>query len=241
MLVTVHQPNFLPWLKLLDKILASDVYVAYDTVQYTKSEHHSRQKIKRSIGPGLLTVPVIHPRQQPLNEVRIADRLDNPRLDFRRKHLAILRQEYCRAKYFEDVYPLVEEVYGRHQEFLVDLNLDLITAFCSYLGATTRIVRASALVHDGDNTQRLIDLVRNAGGDAHLTSTFGTSRQYIDWQRLQEADIPVHSQDFDHPVYDQLWGDDFVPHLSALDMLFCCGPETGSILNARRHIITGPT
>jgi hypothetical protein len=35
--VSVHQPNFLPWVKLLDKIIASDVYVVYDTVQFTKS------------------------------------------------------------------------------------------------------------------------------------------------------------------------------------------------------------
>jgi hypothetical protein len=42
----VHQPNFLPWLKLLDKILGSDVYVAYDSVIYTRSEYHDRQRIK---------------------------------------------------------------------------------------------------------------------------------------------------------------------------------------------------
>ena len=58
--VAVHQPNFMPWIKLLDKILASDVYVAYDTVQYTKREFHSRQKIKRADGPAWLSVPVIH-------------------------------------------------------------------------------------------------------------------------------------------------------------------------------------
>ena len=36
-MVSVHQPNFMPWLKLLDKILASDVYIAYDTAQFTKT------------------------------------------------------------------------------------------------------------------------------------------------------------------------------------------------------------
>ena len=51
--VSVHQPNFMPWLKLLDKVLASDVYVAYDTVQYTKSEYHARQRVRTRTGrPG---------------------------------------------------------------------------------------------------------------------------------------------------------------------------------------------
>lgn len=233
MLVTVHQPNFMPWVKLLDKILASDVYVAYDTVQYTKSEFHSRQKVKRVDGPAWLAVPVLGSKgHQMIQDVRI-----NNQVAFRRKHLKSLQQDYRRAKYFDDVHALVTEVYGRNQEFLVDLNLDLIQVFCDYLGSATRIVRASALEHTGDNTDRVIQLTRNAGGDAHLTSTYHSERQYIDWPRLTAAGLPIYSQEFDHPVYEQLWGGEFVPHLSALDMLFCCGPETANILAARRTVI----
>ena len=42
--VSVHQPNFLPWTKLFDKVLGSDVYIEYDSVQYTRSEFHSRRR-----------------------------------------------------------------------------------------------------------------------------------------------------------------------------------------------------
>jgi WbqC-like protein len=233
-LVTVHQPNFMLWVKLLDKILASDVYVAYDTVQYTKKEFHSRQKVKRPTGPDWLSVPVIQNGLQKIEAVRIDDRSN-----WRRKHLGILAQDYRRAKFFDDVYPLVRGVYGHNHEYLADLSLDLIAAFLRYLGSSTRIVRASELVHEGDNTARLIALIRNAGGDTHLTSTFGSDRRYIDWHRLQAAGIPVYSQEFDHPVYHQLHGD-FVPHLSALDMLMCCGPETTDILDASRHLVAVP-
>ena len=41
--VCLHQPNYLPWTKLLAKIAMSDVYVAYDSVQFTRSEYHNRQ------------------------------------------------------------------------------------------------------------------------------------------------------------------------------------------------------
>ena len=176
---------------------------------------------------------------QNIEAVRVNNDYRDNGVGFRRAHLRLLHQEYRRAKFFEDVYPIVEDVYARDQEFLVELNVDLITAFCDYLGSATRIVRASSLAHDGDNTERLIDLVRNAGGDTHLTSTFDSDRAYIDWPRLQAAGIAIQSQEFDHPTYQQLWGD-FVPHLSALDMLFCCGPETANILDARRRILTVP-
>ncbi len=57
--VSVHQPNFLPWTKLFDKVLGSDVYIAYDSVQYTRSEFHSRQLITGRDGPLWLSVPVL--------------------------------------------------------------------------------------------------------------------------------------------------------------------------------------
>ncbi len=229
--VSVHQPNFMPWLKLLDKILASDVYIAYDTVQYTKSEYHGRQKVRCSNGPRWLSVPLL--RGQGQSELIRDVRIDNGR-PFRKKHLLTLEQNYGRTSHFDEVYPLVEKVYRRTHEHLVDLNLDLIEEFCRYLRSPVRIVRASALEHRGDNTERLIHLLRGVGGDVHLTSTFGTDRRYIDWDRLRDAGIGVRAQMFEHPVYAQPSGE-FVANLAAVDMLFCCGRRTAEILAARRR------
>ncbi len=231
--VSVHQPNFLPWIKLLDKILASDVYVAYDTVQYTKSEYHGRQKIKLQNGVRWLSVPLVrsHGTTQLLQDVRI----DNKQ-PFRPRQLRTLRQNYGRTPYFDEVYPLIEEVYRCRHEWLVDLNLALLESFCHYLRSPVRIVRANELTHHGDNTERLTDLVRAVGGDVHLTSTYGGARSYIDWQRLHAAGIGVRAQVFDHPTYEQPWGE-FVPDLAAIDMLFCCGRETRDRLAARRSSV----
>ena len=232
--VAVHQPNFLPWLRLLDKILASDIYVAYDTVQYTKSEYHGRQRVRTYTGELWLTVPLLTvPRTRQI----IADvRIDNSQ-PFRHRHLRLLRSAYGRTEFFGEVFPIVEEVYARDHERLVDLNVELIAALCDYLGSDVKIVRASSLPHTGDSTDRLIALVRAVGGDVHLTSTYGTRRQYIDWHRVQAAGITVRSQVFDHPVYPQAWRG-FIPHLAALDMLFTCGRATAKILQAGRRFDT---
>jgi hypothetical protein len=229
--VAVHQPNFLPWLKLLDKILASDVYVAYDTVQYTKSEYHSRQRVRTYTGELWLTVPL---RKVPGTRQLIRDvRIDNGQ-PFRHRHLRLLRGAYGRAEFFDEVFPIVEEVYEHQHEQLVDVNLHLIEAICRYLGRDVRIVPASALPHAGDNTDRLIQLVRGVGGQIHLTSTYGTGRRYIDWSRVQSAGISVQSQVFEHPVYAQAWPG-FIPDLAALDMLFTCGRAAAQILESRRR------
>jgi hypothetical protein len=235
--VSVHQPNFMPWLKLLDKILASDVFVAYDNVQYTKSEFHSRQQIKLQGGPKWLSVPRLsgNGSRQLIEEVRI----DNKQ-PFRPNHLKLLRKAYGRAPYFEEFFPVIAEVYERGQDLLVDLNIDLIEAMCRYLESSVRIVRASSLSADAperDNTERLVQIVTQAAGSSpavHLTSTFDSERNYIDWDRLIGAGISIRSQVFDHPIYeDQPWGE-FVPDLAAVDMLFCRGRSTGKELADNR-------
>lgn len=231
--VSVHQPNFMPWLKLVDKILASDVYVAYDTAQYTKTEYHARQKVKSQSGPVWLSVPVRHVRgtHQAIKDVRI-----DTSQPFRRRHLKVMSMAYASAPYFDEVFPMVDEIYARDHEYLADLSIDLIAAICAYLESPVRIVRASALPHDGDRAERLIQLVQSAGGTEHLTSTFGADHQHVDWWRFEEAGVGIRAQQFDHPTYDQI-GPGFVPHLAAVDMLFSCGRRTREILEHRRRLV----
>ena len=231
-LVSVHQPNFMPWLKLLDKILASDVYVAYDTAQFTKSEYHARQKVKTPAKPVWLTVPVMSTGDyKPILDARI----DNMQ-PFRWQHLKKLRKSYGSTPYFDEVYAVVEPIYQGDHEYLVDLNLDLIEALCSYLDAQVRIVRASTLPHDGDRAERVVQLVQAAGGTDHLTSTYGGDHQDVDWSPFEDEGIGIRAQQFKHPEYDQI-GDDFVPHLAAVDMLFSCGRQTAEILARDRSVV----
>jgi len=225
MIVSVHQPNFMPWLKLMAKVLGSDVYVAYDSVQFTRQEFHARQRFRTRAGsPAWLTVPVLTTgTRQILNTVRIADN------GWRRTHLDFLESNYCQAPYFGEVFPLIHAVYDRRHQLLVDHNLDLLEQFCRYLGSDVQIVRATSLEHAGTREERLLDLVRNTGGDAHLTST--TDTHFIDWTGFEDADIPIHLQIFDHPVYPQGTGA-FTPNLAAADLLFHTGNAAKDILAA---------
>lgn len=231
-IVSVHQPNFLPWLKLLDKILASDVYIAYDTAQYTRSEYHARQKVKTLTGPVWLSLPLRHVRdtRQAIKDMHLEN--NQP---FRYRHRKVLRNAYRSTPYFDDVYGIMEKVYERDHERMVDLNLDLIEAYCAYLDAPVRIVRASALPHEGGRTERVVQLVRAVGGTTHLTSTYGGDHQDLDWSRFADAGLGVLSQRFQHPRYAQV-GRDFIPHLAAVDMLFSRGPATRELLADQRQL-----
>jgi hypothetical protein len=97
-----------------------------------------------------------------------------------------------------------------------------------------RVVRATSYQHVGDNTERVIQLTRAVGGDVHLTSTYGTPRQYIDWKRVAAAGIAVESQRFTEPRYRQQF-EPFRPNLSVVDLLFAVGPAAGGLLGEMRQ------
>lgn len=221
----LHQPNFIPWTKLIAKIAACDVYVAYDSVQFTRTEYHNRQRLRGRHDAVLLSVPVQRAKsRQPLCDVQLESVSD-----WRGYHLRIIEQEYRRAPYFDAVFALVQTVYERGHTNLVDLNLDLLQEMLGYLEFDTQITRATDFPHTGDNTDRLIQLTRLVGADEHLTSTWGTERRYIEWDRVAAAGIKVRTQAFTHPTYRQQF-EPFVPNLGVLDLLFASGPD------ARRHI-----
>ena len=230
-LASLHQPNFLPWTRLVDKILSSDIWIVYDSAQYTKTEFHSRQLVKGRNGPVWLSTPVVtanRPRFQTLSEVELSDHTD-----WRSAHLRLLREHYRRTPYWPEVLAVLEPSYSRHHRLLVDFSLDLTQALLQYLGSSTQVIRATSLPHCGDTTDRLIQLNRAVGADEHLTSTWGSGRVRIDWPRVAAAGISVREQHFQHPRYPQAHGD-FVEGLSVLDLLCNCGPASAQLLAQHR-------
>ena len=59
MILTAHQPLFLPYLGHFAKIAESDVFVYLDTVRYSKWGWYSRNKIRTPDGWLWLVVPVL--------------------------------------------------------------------------------------------------------------------------------------------------------------------------------------
>ena len=84
-------------------------------------------------------------------------------------------------------------------------------------------ILASDLSLDNDPTDRLIDICISMGGDTYLSGKDGI--KYMNLERFKERDVKIIVQDFKHPVYPQLFGE-FVSHLSIVDLLFNCGPQS---------------
>ena len=84
MILTAHQPVYLPWLGLFHKIALSDTFVFFDEVQYLPKDWMNRNKIKTKDGEIWLTVPVLRKGQRELktSEIKI-----NNSTNWQKKHL----------------------------------------------------------------------------------------------------------------------------------------------------------
>lgn len=216
-IVSIHQPQFMPWLGYFNKIFRAHDFVFLDNVQYKKNEWQNRNRIKASAGPQWLTAPNTYKFPQKINEVRI-----NNAENWRHKHLQALITNYSKAPYFKKYMPAFEEFYSREWEFLVDLNIASVQLLLKLFHIEKSCPRSSEMELRETPNERLIDICEKLGADTYLAGVDGA--KYMDLELFKNEEIEVVFQEFIHPRYPQLFGD-FISHLSAIDLLFNCGEE----------------
>jgi hypothetical protein len=231
--VAIHQPQYLPWLGYLDKLDSADVFILLDTVQFKKHEWQNRNRIRTKDGWQWLTVPIIDRFPERIDRVEI-----HSRTDWQRKHCQALRLHYGKAPHWEPFGPELLGLLERPWTRLVELSVTVTELLCKHLGIKTPRLFASALAAREEPTDRLVDLCRAVGGTVYLAGQGAAPRpgapSYMDVGRLPRAGIQVHFQEYQHPTYPQRY-DPFVSHLSVVDLLFNCGPESLTILRTGRR------
>lgn len=226
MIVSIHQPQFFPWLGYFDKIAKSDVFVFLDDVQYKKNEWQNRNKIKTSQGEQWLTVPVLYHFPEKIIEVKI-----NNQIDWKKNHLHSFTSNYSKAKYFHEIFDSFSEIYDRGWSNLVDLNLATIQKSIDFLGIKTQLLKSSQMNIEGSSTERLVAICKYLKADTYIAGQGG--KDYVDESLFNATNIKLVFQDFSHPVYTQCFGD-FLPNLSIIDLLFNCGSESNKVFSDKK-------
>jgi hypothetical protein len=224
--VVVLQPGYLPWLGFFDQMRRADVFVYLDDAQYDKHGWRNRNRIKTQMGSQWLTVPVRH---SGLGFPRILEIEIDQRVPWARKHLTAIRQAYARAPHLNSCMPALEALMMQRWERLIDLDLALVAWMSETLGIATKVERASQLGVGGERSERLRLLCEHFGAGTYLSGN--AAKDYLDLDLFARHGIRVEWQDYAHPTYPQLHGE-FIPYLSALDLLLNCGPDSRAVLES---------
>ena len=222
------QPTYLPWMGYFDLIDQSDIFVFLDNVQFEKQSWQQRNKIKTRQGEIWLTVPVLQSLGQKINEVKI-----NNNSNWKEKHWKSIKYNYNKAPYFKTYFKFFEETYNTDWQYLVDLNIHIIKWVCNQLNIKKDFIKSSDMGIEGKKTDLLVNICKKLNADTYL-SPLG-SAVYIEKNNLFEREgIKLEYQHFEHPIYKQLW-EDFVPHISVIDLLFNEGDKSLDIIRSGRR------
>jgi hypothetical protein len=224
-IVAICQPNFLPWLGYFEMGHRAHVYVMLDDAQYPRREWVNRNKILNSSPSGWmwLTVPLKKaPQTILINEVEVSDEAS-----WASTMLKSLSHVYGRAPFFSLYYDELAGLLARPWQYLVDLNLELVRWFYGTLGIPDNLEMSSGLKVELTRDDKLVEICERLEATIYLANN--GSKGYIDPSKFHRRGIGFVFQDYQHPTYTVNWYQ-FVPYLSALDLLFWHGPDALSII-----------
>ncbi|TWH46542.1 WbqC family protein [Sporomusa sp. KB1] len=222
MIISGHQPNYLPWLGYFHKMMSCDLFVILDDVLISRREVTKKNKIKGPEGERLLSVQIS--RKKGL----IKDTVIQNDFPWYSNHWGSLETCYARSPYWQKYKNLFSPIYKNPGELLIDLNLRLIQVIREILEINTPMIRSSEIPGiEGTKGERILSLCKQCKADIYLSGN--GARTYNDEAAFARNNIRLVYQEFEHPVYSQVWGD-FISNLSAVDLIFNCGPNSKDYL-----------
>jgi len=224
MILTAHQPTYLPWLGLFHKIAISDEYCFFDDVQYLVRDWNNRNKIKTANGDIWLTVPVLNKGylDKKIREIEI-----NNSLNWRDKHWKSIYLSYKKAPYFNLYSDFFEDVYKKDWLYVTDLCEYMMKWLLKELKINVKYYKASELNFEGYKSSLVLDMCKNLNADTYIFGKLGAD--YVDVESFTKENVNIYIQEYKHPEYNQLWGG-FKSNMSIIDLLFNMGPNSLDIL-----------
>lgn len=224
MILTAHQPVYLPWLGLFHKIALAERFCIFDIAQYQTKDFNNRNKIKTHAGPIWLSVPVESKDhfQKKLCDIKIINN------GWNRKHFKSIDNAYRKAPFYHDYIGELESILvGANYTYLAELNFATLDFGLRALGIAIPIIKASDYDFNGYKSDLVLDMCKQLGASTYIFGAQG--RNYADVETFTAAGIQARFQDYKHPIYPQLHGQ-FEPYMSIIDLLFNVGPNSMQVL-----------
>lgn len=192
--------HYLPSLEFFTAIDGAEELLLFPQDLYQRQSFLNRTRILLANKVETLSIPIQGRRP------RIP--MSQVKIDYGQKwqaiHLRGIQSAYGKAPFFEYFFPYIQPVLEKEQASLWELNLQLLTICLKLLRRPVKIT----VLENKETIGEIVDL----RGQIEPKGAF-YNRSY-----------------YQATPYPQLFGLDFEPNLSILDLLFCVGPEAEKVL-----------
>ena len=220
MKLAIMQPYFFPYIGYWQLIHAVDRFVIYDDVNYIKGGWINRNRILINGKPTFITVPL----HQSSSFKRICYTTLQPSHVWRDKLVKMVEVTYRKAKYFGDVFPVVEELIRHQTDNLSDYLAHQLQALSAFMGINTEFVVTSRCYENNElfGQERLLDICKREGATTYINPQDGQA--LYDFETFRNAGIILCFISI-RPLQYKQRAAGFVPYLSIIDALMEVGPD----------------
>lgn len=187
MIISGHQPNFLPYPGFFNKMSNCDIFVLGDSLQFTNKEWQNRNRIIFSHKVEYLTVPVKRKFPMQIKDVLIAD----PKWFI--KPMRKLRLVYGDRLLLNEL----EHIFLEHKMGLINLNVALIKWVREKLKINTKMIYLSdlSLCSNLNASERIIQIVKTLNGTKYLAGI--GSKVYLNENLFEQNGIEILWNDWE--------------------------------------------
>lgn len=215
MIVTSHQPNFLPYMGVFYKAYRSDIMVLSDDVLFSKSGMHNYNYIRTKDGRQKITIPVSAHHDTRLCDVMVSE----PERSIP-KIVRTLGEAYAKTEHYDEGKEILDIIGGMVKENLrmTDLNSAVIIHILKRMGIKAHVLIASEqLSLIGRKDDRILMMCRQTAGNTYYSGT--GAKAYHDEEKYRQSGISLVYSDYEPVVYRQKY-EPFLPNMSVIDYVF---------------------
>lgn len=207
----VMQPYLFPYLGYYQLVMAVDKFVFYDDVNFIKGGYINRNNILSNGKSQRFTIAI--PGSSP--NVNIKDLYFDENVE---KVLKTIKQNYCKTPFFQDVYPLIEEIFRDGNRNVAHICSNSIKKVYDYLKIEKEFYNSSQINYNRtlSSADKLISISHELGTESYINSPGG--RGLYDKMYFRNHGISLSFIEMQPCIYEQA-KNEFISHLSMIDVL----------------------
>lgn len=209
------QPYFFPYIGYFQLIAAVDMFILYDNIKYTKKGWINRNRMLQDGKDVMFSLPL----KSDSDSLDVCER--ELAVDFNRdKLLNQFKGAYRRAPYFEQTFPLIEQIVRYEDINLFRFLHYSIVKICEHLGITTEIRISSDITidHELKGQDKVLAMCAAVGAKTYVNAIGGMELYSKETFLKKGLELKfIKSLPFEYAQF----GDAFVPWLSIIDVMMC--------------------
>lgn len=224
--VAIMQPYFLPYIGYWQLINSVDVFVVYDDIQFTKKGWVNRNRYLMNGSDNMFSLPL----KKASDYLNVIDReLSDTANNDLAKQLRKIESAYKKAPYFAVIMPLIKDCFVYDEKNLFRYIYHSILTISRALEISTEIVVSSSLGVSTDlkGQERVIETCKMLRATDYINPIGG--KVLYAAADFAANGLELHFQSVNPYVYPQ-FGNEFLPHLSIVDVLMFNGLEQTKLM-----------